>query len=161
MIQSNKFKLGVWLALGTAIISGLANFINKFGMQAVGKNPYQYTTLKNIASALILSVFILSPIVFKKLLKIKKSDWLKLLAIAAIGGSFPFLLFFKGLSMTTPVNASFIHKTLFIWVAIMAVPILKEKIGRLQILALGLLFVGVMVFSGVGFLQGGYPELII
>jgi len=154
-------KKGIYLVLIAAVISGLANFFNKFAMQVLDKNAYQYTTLKNIIAALILSLFILTPMVWLKLKKLNKKDWVGLVLIGLIGGSIPFLLFFKGLSLTSSINASFIHKTLFIWVAILAWPILKEKITRLQFLALGLLLAGNMVFLGFQSFHWGYAEAII
>ncbi|MCY7417909.1 MAG: DMT family transporter [Chloroflexi bacterium] len=65
-----------------------------------------------------------------------------LLVIAVIGGSVPFILFFSGVAMATAPTAAFIHKTLFIWVAIMAVPLLGERIGMIQVAALGVLLFG-------------------
>ncbi|OGY46139.1 MAG: hypothetical protein A3J62_03630 [Candidatus Buchananbacteria bacterium RIFCSPHIGHO2_02_FULL_38_8] len=154
-------KKGIYLVLITAVISGFANFFNKFVMQAVGKNAFQYTTLKNVVVALILSLVILSPMILSKLKKLSAKDWGKLALIGLIGGSFPFLLFFKGLSLTSAVNASFIHKTLFIWVAILAWPVLKEKITKLQFLALGLLLFGNIIFEGFKGFSWGYAESLI
>lgn len=156
-----NIQKGFYLVLGTALISGLANFFNKSGMQALGKDAFQYTTLKNIVVALILTLIILTPFIFKKLKALNKKDWLKLSLIGLIGGSIPFLLFFKGLSLTSPVSASFIHKTLFIWVAILALPILKEKLSKLQFVALGVLFVGNIIFNGFSGLTFGYAEILI
>ena len=96
---------GFYLVLGTALISGLANFFNKFGMKALGKDAFQYTTLKNVVVALILTLIVLTPFIFKKLKKLVRKDWLKLSLIGLVGGSIPFLLFFKGLSLTSPVSA--------------------------------------------------------
>lgn len=161
MKNLTTLQKGIYLALGTAVISGFANFFNKFGLQAVAKDAYQYTTLKNIVVALILSIVILSPLIWSKLKGLKRKDWFKLIIIGLVGGSFPFLLFFKGLSMTSAVNASFIHKTLFLWVAILAWPILKEKLSKLQFLALGLLLVGNIIFGGLKSLSWGDAETII
>ncbi|MBU1165127.1 DMT family transporter [Patescibacteria group bacterium] len=152
---------GIYLAFATALISGGANFVNKLSMSAVGQGPYQYTTLKNIVVALVLLLIVLTPKIFQRLRQINKKDWRNLVIIGIVGGSVPFLLFFKGLSMTSAVNASFIHKTLFIWVAIMAIPFLKEKLSRLQIGALGLLVVGNFIFSGFKGFVWGYAETII
>lgn len=154
-------NIGICLIIFTAVISGFANFFNKFGIQALGKDAFQYTTLKNVVVALILSLIILTPIIWPKLKKITSKGWLKLILIGLIGGSIPFLLFFKGLSMTSPVSASFLHKTLFIWVAILAWPILKEKITRLQFLALGILFFGNVIFLGFRGMPWGYAETLI
>ena len=145
----------------TAIISGFANFFNKFGMQVLGKDAFQYTILKNVIVALILSLVVLTPIIWPKLKQLTKRDWGKLMLIGLVGGSIPFLLFFKGLSLTSSVSASFIHKTLFIWVAILAWPILKEKITKLQFLALGLLLFGNIIFFGFREMTWGYAEILI
>src|SRR3989338_9363596 len=72
-------KNGVYLVLITAVISGLANFFNKFGLEVLGKNAYQYTTLKNIIAAVILSLLILTPLIWPKLKKLSANDCLKLL----------------------------------------------------------------------------------
>ena len=93
----NNTTKGIYLVIAAAIISGFANFVNKFGMQALGKNAFQYTTLKNVVVALILSLIILTPVLWPKLKKLSKKDWGKLVLIGLVGGSVPFLLFFKGL----------------------------------------------------------------
>jgi drug/metabolite transporter (DMT)-like permease len=154
-------KKGIYLILATAVISGLANFVNKFGMKALGQSAYQYTTLKNVVVALILSLIVFTPLIRPKLRKLTKKDWGKLMLIGLVGGSVPFLLFFKGLSLTSSISASFLHKTLFIWVAILAWPILKEKITKLQFLALGLLLFGNVIFLGFRGMSWGYAETII
>lgn len=154
-------KNGIYLVLITALISGLANFFNKFGLDALGKNPYQYTTLKNIIPAIILSLIVLTPFIWPKLKKLNQLDWLKLFFIGLIGGSLPFLLFFKGLSLTSALNASFIHKTLFIWVAILATPILKEKLSRLQLLALLILLSIPFIFGGFKSFTWSYAHTLI
>jgi len=151
----------IYLVIITAVISGLANFFNKFAMTAVGKDAFQYTTLKNVMAALILSLIVLTPLVFKRLRALKKRDWLSLIIIGIIGGSIPFLLFFKGLSLTSSVSASFIHKTLFVWVAILALPFLKEKISKWQFVALGVLLFGNIVFEGFRGLSWGLAETLI
>ena len=53
-----------------------------------------------------------------------------------------FLLFFSGLAMASAPSAAFIQKTMFVWVAILAVPFLGERLGFVQIAALGVLAVG-------------------
>lgn len=154
-------KKGLYLVLITVLISGFANFINKLALNNIGHDPYQYTTLKNIFSALVVCLFVLSPLVFKKLKRIRKNDWLTMILLGLLGGSIPFLLYFKGLSMTSAISASFLHKTLFIWVALLAWPFLKEKIGRIQFLALGVLFLGNIVFVGFRGLSWGWGETFI
>ena len=134
-------KKGLILALIAAVVSGFSVFLNKFA-ETNWSNSSVYTTEKNIIAALLLSTVLFGILKYKSLLQIKKIDWLKIVLIGLIGGSIPFLLFFKGLSLTNASSAGFWNKTLFIWVAILAWPILKEKFGKFQIFAFGLIVLG-------------------
>lgn len=112
----------------TAIISGVSIFINKFAV--TGVNSSVFTGLK----AIIVSIFLIS-IMFafseiKEIKRLTRKDYFKLLLVGLLGGSIPFLLFFKGLQLTSALNASFIHKTIFLWVALLAVIFLKEKLDK-------------------------------
>ena len=63
--------------------------------------------------------------------------------------------------MVPVISAGFIHKTLFIWVALIAVPFLKERIGSIQIAAFVLLFGGNLVLFGLPAFAFGVAELMI
>jgi drug/metabolite transporter (DMT)-like permease len=156
----NKINKGLALVLGTALISGFSVFLNKFAVVAIS-NSDVFTTVKNLAVGLVLTGLILLPIYFNKLKNIKIGDWVKLVLIGFIGGSIPFLLFFKGLSLTSASSAAFIHKTLFIWVSILAIWFLGEKIGKLQYLALGLLFLGNFTMLGFKIFNLSFGELLV
>jgi drug/metabolite transporter (DMT)-like permease len=148
------------LALGTALISGLAVFFNSFAAKII-TNSSVLTTAKNILVALILSLIVLTPLIFTKVKQLTKKDWLNLTLIGLIGGSIPFLLFFKGLTMTSAINAAFIHKTLFIWVTLLAIPFLKEKLSKVQWLALLVLIVGNYFLVGIKNWNFGWADLLI
>ena len=109
---------GLLLVFSTAIISGFSIFINKFG--AGEFNPYLFVFLKNLLVAFLLVGLLLGLKEFKNLKKLAKKDWLILSIIGLVGGSIPFLLFFKGLSLTSATNGAFIHKMMFIYVAVLA-----------------------------------------
>ena len=156
----NKINKGLALVLGTALISGISVFLNKFAVAAIS-NSDVFTTVKNLAVGLILTGLILLPIYFNKLKQVRPGDWLKLFLIGVIGGSIPFVLFFKGLSLTSASSAGLIHKSLFIWVSILAVWFLGEKIGRLQYLALGLLFLGNFTMLGFKMFNLSSGELLV
>lgn len=130
---------GYWLVLATAVISGFSIFINKFGVSVV--NPYVFTFLKNATVAAILCSIVLAAKERGALKALDRKQWGVLLAIGLIGGSIPFLLFFKGLSMTTAAGSSFIQKTMFVWILLLAGTFLKEKITKKYIFA-GLLLIG-------------------
>jgi uncharacterized membrane protein len=84
---------GILLALGTALVSGVANFVNKWGVTAVGE-PFVYTAMKNLVTAILLLGVLFAFKNIKQLKKLTKQEWLKLTVIGLIGGSIPFLLFF-------------------------------------------------------------------
>lgn len=136
-----RSERGVLLALGTAAISGLAVYLNASGVRLV-PDAAVYTTAKNGVAAIILVAIALALGAGHEARALDGRRRLGLLAIAVIGGSIPFVLFFSGLAMATAPTAAFIHKTLFIWVAIMAVPLLGERIGLIQVAAIGVLLVG-------------------
>lgn len=156
MTNLNK---GINIAMITAVVSGFSVFLNKFAVD-FWKNSSVFTSAKNIFVALILSVIVLG---FNRanLLKLSKKDWYKLAFLGLIGGSIPFLLFFKGLTLTSAVNAAFIQKTLFVWVAILAFSFLKEKIGRVQLMALGVMAISVVLLGIPAKIQFDYGELLV
>jgi len=152
-------KKGVSLIFLTAIVSGFSIFINKFGVKFT--NPYVFTFLKNGLVFLILFgiMFFLKELdMFKK---IKKQDWKKLIAIGFIGGSVPFLLFFKGLSITTSAKAGFIHKTMFLYVAILAYFFLKERFNVKFFIATITVVVGNFLFLKLSWQPFNAGDLMI
>ncbi len=148
------------LALITAVISGVSNFTAKIGVTVVS-DPVVWTFLKNtVVGALLIGILILCAKV-KEVRSLSRSTWLKLAVIGVVGGSIPFILFFTGLTMTSALSGSLIHKTLFIWVALLAVPLLKEKIGALQGAAFLLLIFGNFALGGLNNFHWGTGELMI
>ncbi len=127
-----KYK-GYLLVFATAVISGVSIFINKYSVLVF--NPYIFTFLKNTLVAIFLSAILFVFWDWSSFKNLKKKQWLVLLAIGLVGGGIPFLLFFKGLSITSAAGASFIQKTMFIWIFILAGIFLKEKIIRKYIIA--------------------------
>jgi drug/metabolite transporter (DMT)-like permease len=160
MPSSPDVRRGILLAAGTATISGFAVFLNSYGVKAV-PDAAVYTTGKNLVAAAILVVAALALPGRLTWPSPRSRESFGLLAIAVIGGSVPFVLFFSGLAIATAPTAAFIHKTLFIWVALLAVPLLGERLGLMPIAALGVLLAGQMLVApptGVGI---GPGELMI
>ena len=133
-------KKGLMFVLGTAIISGVSIFINKFGVKGI--DAYLFTGAKNVIVAIFLFSLILLAMDFKKLKAMSKKDIGKLFLIGLFGGSIPFLLFFKGLQITSAAQGTFIHKTMFLWVGILALIFLKEKLNK------GILIGAVLLLTG-------------
>ena len=137
-------KKGLILAFTTAIISGFSIYLNKFGVTGIESSIFTFS--KNIIVALFLFSTVL---LFKENLNLKLKQWIKLIMIGLIGGSIPFLLFFKGLQLTSSASAAFIHKTMFIYVALLAVLFLREKITKKFLAGSILLLMGNAIFLKV------------
>ena len=147
-IKNHPYRYATMLALITAVISGTNNFLTKIAVTAV-KDPIVYTTLKNIIVAAFLIGIILIFGKWREIISLTRGQMLRLFAIGAIGGSVPFALFFTGLLKTSALNAGLIHKTLFVWVLLLAVPFLKERFSWVQ-------WVGVCALFAANFVVGGF-----
>lgn len=146
-MTSNTTK-GIYLALVTAFISGVAIFVNKFAVGIITP-PLVFTATKNIGVGLLIIGIILAAKKWRHLKNLTKRESIYLLLIGIIGGSIPFYLFFTGLSEVSAINSALIHKTLVFWVAILAIIFLKEKLSNWQVIAVMLLF-------GSNFIIGGF-----
>lgn len=135
---------GILYILTTAIISGVSIYVN--GLAVKFANPYVFTGIKNLLVGLVFLSLILLVKEWRSIKALKRKDWLKLILIGLIGGAIPFLLFFKGLSLTMAAKGSFIHKTMFIYVSFLAIIFLKEKLNKSLLLGLGALLVGNILF---------------
>lgn len=153
-------RRGALLAIGTAAISGLAVYLNSFGVKLVS-DAAVYTTAKNGVAAVLLVTLALAIGAHREARALDGRRRVGLLAIAAIGGSIPFVLFFSGLALATAPTAAFIHKTLFVWVAVLAVPFLGERIGLIQFAALGGLLAGMVLVAPPTGMGWGAGETMI
>ena len=151
---------GIGLAAGTAVISGISIFVNGLVVKSF-PDPVALTGARNALVGLVLLAILLGT---GGLAEVKALDRRRsggLLTIAVIGGSIPFILFFSGLAQATGPGAAFIHKTLFIWVAALAMVFLGERLGFAQIVALAVLFAGVVLIGPAGTPGAGPAELMI
>ena len=143
----NNIGTAAILALAAAFISGVSIFVNKFAI-SVMKDPILFATLKNS----LVAVFIIGVVlVFRRWNEIRsltKRQWFKLFAIGIVGGALPLALFFTGLAQTSAVNGAMIHKTLFLWVAFLAIPFLKEKMVWQQWVGIVAVFIGNLFIGG-------------
>jgi drug/metabolite transporter (DMT)-like permease len=152
--------IGLLLAAGTATISGLAVFVNATAVKAV-PDPAVFTTLKNLVAVAALIVLAAAVVRPTDVASIGRADRATLVVIGLLGGGVAFLLFFSGLAMASAPSAAFIHKTMFIWVALMAGPFLAERLGLAPILALGVLLAGqVLILPPLGITWGSGETLI-
>jgi drug/metabolite transporter (DMT)-like permease len=146
VIDASAARRGLALAFATAAISGVAVWLNAFGVKQV-PDPVVYTTLKNVVAAVILLSLLSASGGFREARALSRRGWAKLAVIGVVGGSVPFVLFFSGLAQSTAPGAAFIHKTLFVWVALLAVPILGERLGLAQVAAMAVLLGGQLLLA--------------
>ena len=158
---------GIALAAITAVVSGFSVFINGYGVRSwtgAGASSATYTTFKNLVAAVLLGAIafgVARRAPAGSLRPKTTSQWWRLGLIGVIGGAVPFLLFFEGLARATSGQAAFIHKTLLVWVALIAVPFLAERITALHLGAMALLVAGQAYLTGVGGLGFGAGEAMI
>lgn len=139
---------GVGLALATACISGFAVFVNGYGVTSFS-NATVYTTAKNLVAALILLAA--GAVVAGRgrgRAPASTGQRIGLVLLGLVGGSVPFVLFFEGLARASSAQAAFIHKTLLVWVAALAVPLLRERVGLPHLAAFALLIGGQAALAG-------------
>jgi drug/metabolite transporter (DMT)-like permease len=155
-------RAGILLALGTAGISGVSVFVNSYGLQSFG-NPTAYTTAKNVVAAVVLLGVVAAGARTGAHLSRPRSfaQWAGLAAVGVVGGSVPFVLFFEGLARATSVEAAFLHKTLILWVALLAVPLLGERLQIGHWVAVGLIVLGQVGLVGGVMDPFGAAQLMI
>jgi drug/metabolite transporter (DMT)-like permease len=144
------------------LVSGVSVFLNSYGVKAAG-DAGVYTTAKNlVAAAVLVAVAGALRGSGEALTRPRAGQWWGLAAIAVIGGSVPFLLFFEGLAQASSVHAAFIHKTLVVWVALLAPALLRERLTVGHVVAIALVLWGQAVLGGgVAGIAVGRGEMLI
>ena len=154
---------GVALALLTAVVSGLAIFVNGRGV-ARFDDATVYTTAKNLVAAVLLAG---ASLAYRRpelttAPTAARSHRAGLVLVGVIGGGIPFVLFFEGLARASSAPAAaFIHKTLIVWVALLAVPLLKERFSTPHACAVVLLVAGQAVLVDDWAFDAGAGALMI
>lgn len=157
--KEKQIKKGILLAFVTSIISGVAIFYSKIAVLKIP--PLILTTSRNLYVGFLFLLFFIFSKRFGEFKKLKKNQLILLILIGLIGGALPFYLFFTGLSMVKAQTANLIHKTLFIWVTILAAVFLKEKLNLSYFIAFILIFLGNFYFAQLPAVFGKGEFLIL
>ena len=138
-------KKGVILVLLTALISAVSIFINSYAVKGFDSSVFTFS--KNIIVAIFLFsiIFVLGK--FSEIKELTKKQVGKLALIGLIGGSIPFLLFFKGLQMDSGTTSVFIQKSMIIFVFVFAFIFLKEKMSKMIILGVSIVLIGTYLIA--------------
>lgn len=123
----NKRLLAIFAATGASTIYGINHTVAK-GLMPVYIEPFGFILLRVLGAAILFwFISIWGP---KE--KIATSDWPRLLVCTVFGMVINMLLFFKGLSLTTPINSSVIITISPILVLVLAAVLIKERITVLK-----------------------------
>jgi drug/metabolite transporter (DMT)-like permease len=164
---------GVAVAGVTALVSGVSVFVNSYGVKTFA-SPAVYTTAKNLVAAAVLVLaaalgarsragrsavnFVVAPVPQDP--RRGALHWLGLAYVGVVGGGLAFVLFFDGLALSQPASAAFWRDTMVVWVALLAVFVLRDRLRWWNLLAIALLVAGeVTVTGGVGRLAASRGEL--
>ena len=141
----NRRSLAIFAAIGATAIYGLNHTIAK-GVMPHYVQPFGFIILRVTGAAILF--WIMS--IFGPKEHIEKKDYLRLFVCALLGMGVNMLVFFKGLSLSTPINSSVLVTTTPIIVLILSAVLIQEKIMFRKVLgiaiglmgALGLIFFG-------------------
>lgn len=140
-----KRNLAILAAIGATSIYGLNHTIAK-GVMPHYVGAYGFVVLRVIGAAALF--WIIS--IFGPKEKIERKDYLRLIVCAIFGMGVNMLVFFKGLSLSTPINSAVLITTTPIIVLVLSAILIKETIHRRKVLGIfiGLLgALGLIVFS--------------
>ena len=161
---------GLAFAGVTALVSGVSVFVNSYGVHHVSQ-PAVYTTGKNLVAALVLGTIVLvrsagrvgaSPVALPPPAAGRLGRLLGLGYVGVVGGGLAFVLFFTGLAQSSAEPAAFLHDTQVVWVAVLALPLLGERVSPWNAAAVVLLVAGqVLVSGGIGHLVAGRGALLV
>jgi drug/metabolite transporter (DMT)-like permease len=156
----NTVGWGLGLALAAALISGVSIFLNGRFVKLFDDPTLLAAVRNGIVGLILVGIAIGSG----GLGAVRRLSWRQgaaLLAIGVIGGGISFSLFFNGLAASSSPAAAIIQKTLFVWVAALAIPFLGERIGALQVGSLVLLLAGTIVLAPAGSIGAGVGEAMV
>ena len=148
--MNSRVTGGTARAFAAATISGVAVFVNGYGVRAV-PDATVYTTTKNLVAAVLLVALLALVAAARgtsRPVSLRRPQWMMLVAVAVIGGSVPFVLFFEGLARASSTHAAFVQKTLVVWVAVLAIPLLGERLRPPHVAAMAMIVGGLVVLDG-------------
>ncbi|MFI8377645.1 DMT family transporter [Leeuwenhoekiella sp. NPDC079379] len=136
----NKRVLALLAATGASTIYGVNHTLAK-GVMPTYIGAYGFILLRVLGAS---ALFWLASI-FTKSEKIDPKDYRRLLGCAVFGMFINMLAFFKGLSLSTPINSSVIITLSPVILLILSAIFLKEKIGFIKILGIAIGMLGALI----------------
>jgi drug/metabolite transporter (DMT)-like permease len=140
-----KSPLKVHLALFTVSLIYGATFTIAKQVMPMYVQPFAFILMR--VSVAAVCIFIFHSVFVKKRITDTK-DFLQLGISALFGVAFNMLLFFKGLSITTPINGAVLMLNTPIFVVVFAALYLKEKITPQKIVGITIAALGALLLMG-------------
>lgn len=135
----SKRLLAIFAAIGATTIYGLNHTIAK-GIMPHYVQPFGFIILRVLGASVLF--WLISPWGPKE--RIDRKDYLRIILCAILGMGLNMLVFFKGLSLSTPINSAVLITTTPIIVLILSAIILKEKIAGRKIIGIGIGLLGAL-----------------
>ncbi|WP_340066292.1 DMT family transporter [Ascidiimonas aurantiaca] len=123
----NRRTLAILAATGASSIYGLNHVIAKDVMPLYIK-PYGFILLRVLGAALLFWLFS----IWAPKERIARKHWPRLIACALFGMVINMLMFFKGLSLSTPINSAVIITITPIIVLLLSAIFIREKVSFLK-----------------------------
>jgi len=152
-LTKNLYKAHLAL-LGANIIYG-ANYIIAKGIMPNKIGPSAFIFLRILGAGILF--WILKSFIKEK---VEKKDFLRLLFCGLLGVAANQLLFFHGLNLTSPIDASIIITAIPVLVVIFSFFILKEKITSNKLLGVSIGAMGAILLIWYGNRSGGTSSLL-
>lgn len=138
--MDNTRILAILAAIGASTIYGINHTLAK-GLMPLYIEPFGFILLRVTGAAILFwSISFFAP---KE--KIATSDWPRIIGCAIFGMVINMLFFFKGLSLSTPINSSVIITLSPVMVLILASILIKERITLLKTIGIIIGMAGALV----------------
>lgn len=135
----NKRTLAIFAAIGATTIYGINHTVAKEVMPTYVQ-PLGFIILRVLGATILFWLISL----WGPKERIEKKDYLRMGLCALLGMGFNMLVFFKGLSLSTPINSAVLITTTPIIVLILSAIVIKEKIVGRKVLGIGIGLVGAL-----------------
>ena len=140
--MSSKIKAHVFLTLAAIIYGANYNIAKLIIPDYIG--PFAAIVIRVISGAILFTI--VHYLFIRE--KVQNKDFFMLGLCAVFGVALNQLMFFKGLSITSAINASVIMTITPIMVLVMSALIIKEKITRRKIIGIGCGAIGAILLIG-------------
>lgn len=138
--MDNSRLLAILAAFAASAIYGVNHTIAK-GLMPLYIEPFGFILLRVTGAAILFWIISL----FAPKEKIANSDWPRIVGCAIFGMVINMLFFFKGLSLSTPINSSVIITLSPVMVLILASILIRERITLLKTLGIIIGMAGALV----------------